>query len=66
MGHIPVNRASLSMGAAIAGDGFIARSLAVTPDEPVLVAERLDWVDNMPVSLSRRYFPHGHRFSAEL
>ena len=54
------------MGAAIAGDGFIARSLAVTPDEPVLVAERLDWVDNMPVSLSRRYFPHGHRFSAEL
>lgn len=66
LGHIPVNRASLSMGAAIAGDGFIARSLAVTPDEPVLVAERLDWVDNMPVSLSRRYFPHGHRFSAEL
>ena len=32
----------------------------------VVHTERLDWVDNMPVSLSRRYFPHGHRFSAEL
>lgn len=66
LGHVPVNRAMMSMGAAIAGRGFVARSLALRPDEPVLVVERLDWLGNMPVSLSRRYFPHGHRFSAEL
>ncbi|KGJ06633.1 GntR family transcriptional regulator, histidine utilization repressor [Paracoccus halophilus] len=64
--HIPVNRASMSMGATIAGCAFLAETLELDPAEPVLVVERLDWLDNMPVSLSRRYFPHDHRYSAEL
>lgn len=66
LGHVPVNRASISMGAAIAGTGFVTNALELDPAEPVLVVERLDWLSNMPVSLSRRYFPNGHRYQAEL
>ena len=66
LGHIPINRANMSMGATDAGKGFVAEALGVTPSDPVLLVERLDWLDNMPISLTRRYFPRGHRFSATL
>ena len=56
----------MSMGATDAGKGFVAEALGVTPSDPVLLVERLDWLDNMPISLTRRYFPRGHRFSATL
>ena len=42
------------------------RMLATAFDEPVLLVERVDWLDNMPISLTRRYFPRGHRFSATI
>ena len=66
LGHIPINRADMSMGATNAGDGLVAEALGVAPSDPVLLVERLDWLDNMPISLTRRYFPRGHRFSATL
>lgn len=66
LGHIPINRANMSMGATDAGTGFVAEALGVSPADPVLLVERLDWLDNMPISLTRRYFPRGHRFSATL
>lgn len=66
LGHIPINRANMSMGATDAGAGFIAGALGIAPAEPVLLVERLDWLDNMPISLTRRYFPRGHRFSATI
>lgn len=66
LGHIPINRANMSMGATDAGKSFVAEALGVAPSDPVLLVERLDWLDNMPISLTRRYFPRGHRFSATL
>ena len=66
LGHIPINRANMSLGATDAGKSFVAEALGVAPSDPVLLVERLDWLDNMPISLTRRYFPRGHRFSATL
>ena len=45
---------------------FRPEALGIAPSDPVLLVERLDWLDNMPISLTRRYFPRGHRFSATL
>lgn len=66
LGHIPLNRASMSIGVRTADAQFIAPSLKVPPGEPVLLLERLEWLNNMPVSLSRRYFPQGHRFEGQM
>lgn len=66
LSHVPVNRANISMGAALSGKGFVAEALSLGSAEPVLVVERLDWLGNVPVSLSRRYFPNWHRYQAEL
>lgn len=66
LSHISINRANMSMGATDAGEGFVAQALGIAPTDPVLLVERLDWLDNMPISLTRRYFPRGHRFSATL
>ncbi|WP_342770944.1 GntR family transcriptional regulator [Paracoccus lutimaris] len=66
LGHIPINRANMSMGATMANEGFVAEALRVAPADPVLLVERLDWLDNMPISLTRRHFPRGHRFSATI
>lgn len=66
LGHVPVNRASMFIGVTIAGDSFVTKELGLDPADPLLVIERLDWLGNMPVTLSRRYFPRRHRYSAEL
>ncbi|WP_246098700.1 GntR family transcriptional regulator [Paracoccus laeviglucosivorans] len=66
LGHVPLNRASMSIGVRTADAQFIAPSLKVAPAEPVLQLERMEWLNNMPVSLSRRYFPPQHRFESEM
>ncbi|MDF3855975.1 GntR family transcriptional regulator [Paracoccus sp. APAP_BH8] len=66
LGHVPINRASMAIGATLAGSGFIAEALGLAPGDPVLLAERIDWLNNMPVSLTRRYFPQHHRFAATI
>ncbi len=66
LGHIPINRANMSMGAAMIEDEFVADALGTTLSEPALLVERIDWLDNMPVSLTRRYFPREHRLSATI
>ncbi|MTH34255.1 UTRA domain-containing protein [Paracoccus limosus] len=66
LGHVPLNRASLSIGVAVADIRFIAPALAIPEGQPVLRLERLEWLNNMPVSLSRRYFPPEHRLEAEM
>ncbi|MFO1139753.1 MAG: UTRA domain-containing protein [Paracoccus sp. (in: a-proteobacteria)] len=66
LAHVPINRANMSLGATIADQGFVASALKIAPTEPVLLVERVDWLDNMPISLTRRYFPRGHRFSATI
>lgn len=66
LGHVPLNRASLSIGLAIADADFIAPALAVPEGDAVLQLERLEWLGNMPVSLSRRFFPGAHRFEGRL
>lgn len=66
LGHVPLNRASLAIGAATADPDFIGPALALEPETPVLRLERLEWLGTMPVSLSRRYFPPTHRFEAEM
>lgn len=66
LGHVPLNRATTSLGVALADDKLIAPALGVEAGEPVLVLERLEWLNNMPVSHYRRYFPPGHRFEGEI
>ncbi|MCJ1902654.1 MULTISPECIES: GntR family transcriptional regulator [Paracoccus] len=66
LGHVPINRASMAIGATLAGSGFVAEALGLAPGDPVLVTERIDWLNNMPVSLTRRYFPQHHRFAATI
>lgn len=66
LGNVPVNRGSLTIGAAVAGDGFVAEAMGLQASDPVLVTERIDWLNNMPVSLTRRFFPESHRFAATI
>lgn len=66
LGHVPLNRASLSIGLAQAEADFTAPALEVEPGQSVLQLERLEWLNNMPVSLSRRYFPPDHRFQGQI
>ncbi|MFT4012858.1 MAG: GntR family transcriptional regulator [Paracoccus sp. (in: a-proteobacteria)] len=66
VGHVPLNRASMSIGLGVADAEFIAPALGVQPGEAVLQLERLEWLANMPVSLSLRFFPPGHRFEGEI
>ncbi|UFM65114.1 GntR family transcriptional regulator [Paracoccus sp. MA] len=66
LGHVPINRGSMAIGATQASPGFTAEALDVTAGDPVLLVERIDWLNNMPVSLTRRYFPQHHRFAATI
>jgi len=66
LGHVPINRASMAIGATLAGSGFVPEALGLAPGDPVLLVERIDWLNNMPVSLTRRYFPQHHRFAATI
>ncbi|MDT1060346.1 GntR family transcriptional regulator [Paracoccus sp. CPCC 101403] len=66
VGNVPLNRASLSIGVDTADGEFISPSLNLTENDPVLHLERVEWLNNMPVSLSRRYFPRDHRFQGQL
>lgn len=66
LGHVPLNRATTSLGVAVADEKFIAPLLNVPAGEPVLMLERLEWLNNMPVSHYRRYFPPDHRFEGEI
>lgn len=66
LGNVPLNRASMSIGVKTADKDFIAPALDVPAEEAVLQLERLEWLNNMPVSLSRRYFPPQHRFSGQM
>jgi GntR family histidine utilization transcriptional repressor len=66
LGNVPLNRASMSVGVATADTGFVAPALNLPKDDPVLHLERLEWLNNMPVSLSRRYFPRDHRFEGQI
>ena len=65
-GPCPDQSRHMSLGATIADQGFRSQALKIAPTEPVLLVERVDWLDNMPISLTRRYFPRGHRFSATI
>lgn len=64
LGHVPINRGSVAMGAELAGDSFVPEALGMTSADPVMLVERMDWRDNMPISLTRRYFPATHRLTA--
>lgn len=66
LGNVPLNRASMSISVAKADADFVAPALDVPPDEGVLQLERLEWLNNMPVSLSQRFFPPGHRFEGQI
>ncbi|MDS9466307.1 GntR family transcriptional regulator [Paracoccus sp. MBLB3053] len=66
LGNVPLNRASLSIGVTKADEAFIAPALDIAAGEPALELERLEWLNNMPVSFSRRYFPGSHRFEAQI
>lgn len=66
LGHVPINRGSMAMAATAAGKGFVSQALELPVDAPVLLLERMDWLDNMPVSLTRRYFPQEHRMIANI
>lgn len=66
LGHVPLNRASTSLGVTLADDKLIAPALGVPVGDPVLMLERLEWLNNMPVSHYRRYFPPDHRFEGEV
>ncbi|WP_246184962.1 GntR family transcriptional regulator [Paracoccus aestuariivivens] len=66
LGNVPLNRASMSVGVATADSEFIAPALNLPQSDPVLHLERLEWLNNMPVSLSRRYFPRDHRFEGQI
>ncbi len=66
LGNVPLNRASMSIGVAVADSKFIGAALGIQEGNPVLQLERLEWLNNMPVSLSRRYFPPEHRFEGEI
>ncbi len=65
LGHVPINRGSVVMAATLA-EGFVAQTLELPPGAPILLVERMDWLDNMPVSLTRRYFPPEHRMTATI
>jgi len=66
LGNVPLNRASMSIGVETADGSFIAQELNLPENDPVLQLERLEWLNNMPVSLSRRYFPRTHRFQGQM
>lgn len=66
LGHVPINRGSMAIGAALANERFVTDALQLQPGDPVLLVERLDWLNNMPISLTRRYFPQHHRFAATI
>ncbi|WP_199262743.1 GntR family transcriptional regulator [Paracoccus binzhouensis] len=66
LGHVPINRGSMAMAASRAGEDFVSLALELDPADPVLLLERVDWLGNMPVSLTRRYFPETHRFTATI
>lgn len=66
LGNVPLNRANMSVGVATADDGFIRPALNLPQGDPVLQLERVEWLNNMPVSLSRRYFPRDHRFEGQI
>ena len=53
-------------GVTLADDKLIAPALGVPVGDPVLMLERLEWLNNMPVSHYRRYFPPDHRFEGEV
>lgn len=66
LGHVPLNRASMSIGLSVADAGFIAPALELPDQAAVLQLERLEWLNNMPVSLSQRHFPPEHRFEGQI
>lgn len=66
LGHIPVNRGTMAMAATLAGKGFVSQALELPADAPVLLLERMDWLDNMPVSLTRSYYSEGHRMTGTM
>jgi GntR family histidine utilization transcriptional repressor len=66
LGHVPVNRGNMAMAAALAGEGFVSQAMGLSPESPVLMMERMDWLDNMPVSLTRSYYPEEHRMTATI
>ena len=49
-----------------AGKGFVSQALELPADAPVLLLERMDWLDNMPVSLTRSYYSEGHRMTGTM
>lgn len=66
LGHVPVNRGNMAMAATLAGEGFVSQAMGLEPGSPVLLMERMDWLDNMPVSLARSYYPEEHRMTASI
>lgn len=66
LGHVPINRGNMAMAATLAGDGFVSHAMGLAPQSPVLLMERMDWLDNMPVSLTRAYYPEEHRMTATI
>lgn len=66
LGHVPANRSNMAMAATLAGDGFVSDAMCLAPQAPVLLMERMDWLDNMPVSLTRSYYPEEHRMTASI
>ncbi|WP_017998209.1 GntR family transcriptional regulator [Paracoccus sp. N5] len=66
LGHVPVNRGSMAMAATLASEGFVSEAMGLAPEAPVLMMERMDWLDNMPISLTRSYYPQEHRMTATI
>lgn len=66
LGNVPLNRATTAITARIADADFVAPALGLKEGDPVLQLERLEWVNNMPVSLSHRIFPGDHRFECQM
>lgn len=66
LGNVPLNRATVSIGVTRANRDLSAPHLGVEEGEPILQLERMEWLNNMPVSLHRRYFPQSHQIIADL
>lgn len=64
--NVPISHANFAFSSTGAEADFVARTLQVSPGDPVLMVERVAWKNTLAVTAARQYFPSHHRFSAQL
>ncbi len=63
--EVPLSKAEISFSASSASDE-VARFLELKSGEPVFVAERATWLEELPITYARMSFPESYRLVSSL